>query len=277
MDISLIDEAKKRVGNKSMELQNIIGKLHNQSSLVEKKKRELQEKNDEVQELKNILSRKIEKAKEKKYKDVSDEIYNLEKRLEDIVKEIEKNISLSKSDNREDKVEALKNIQSLRKNLSDGIPKTPPKVSSGPIEVGDSVKLIEGSSVGIVESINGKDVKVNFGSMHLNIKKNKLIKIKADKKNKIDMEQTTSIPVSKINSTEIDIRGKTSDDVPFIVDDFLDELRRLGESSGFIIHGKGTGVLAQSVWRYLRRNNRIKSFRVGTPKEGGHGVTVVEL
>ncbi len=277
LDISLIDEAKKRVGNKSMELQNIIGKLHNQSSLVEKKKRELQEKNDEVQELKNILSRKIEKAKEKKYKDVSDEIYNLEKRLENIVKEIEKNISLSKSDNREQKVKALKNIQSLRKNISENLPKTSPKVSSGPLEVGDSVKLIEGSSVGIVESINGKDVKINFGSMHLNIKKNKLIKVKVDKKDKFNPEQNTSIPVSKINSTEIDIRGKISDDVPFLVDDFLDELRRLGESTGFIIHGKGTGVLAQSVWRYLRGSRRIKSFRIGTPKEGGHGVTVIEL
>jgi DNA mismatch repair protein MutS2 len=277
LDIDLIDEAKKRVGSKSIELQNIIGKLHNQSSFVEKQKRELQMKNDEVQELKSTLQRKIEKLKVKKYEEVSEEIYKLEKKLEDIVKEIEQNINLSKSDDRKEKVKALKNIQKLRKNITVENIESSPKIVSGKIDVGDHVKLIDGSSVGIVEKINGNDIWVKFGSMNLNIKREKLLKIeKAENKND-DKSQFISIPPSKISNNEIDIRGKISDEVPFIVEDFIEDLRRTGESEGFIIHGKGTGVLAQSVWRFLRRNQKIKSFRVGTPKEGGHGVTVIQL
>lgn len=277
LDIDLIDEAKKRVGSKSIELQNIIGKLHNQSSFVEKQKRELQMKNDEVQELKSTLQGKIEKLKVKKYEEVSEEIYKLEKKLEDIVKEIEQNISLSKSDDRKEKVKALKNIQKLRKNITVENIESSPKIVSGKIDIGDHVKLIDGSSVGVVEKINGNDIWVKFGSMNLNIKREKLLKIEKTENKNDDKSQFISIPPSKINNNEIDIRGKISDEVPFIVEDFIEDLRRTGESEGFIIHGKGTGVLAQSVWRFLRRNQRIKSFRVGTPKEGGHGVTVIQL
>ena len=40
---------------------------------------------------------------------------------------------------------------------------------------------------------------------------------------------------------------------------------------------KGTGALRKRVAEYLKKNPRIKSFRLGEWNEGGGGVTVVEL
>ena len=44
-----------------------------------------------------------------------------------------------------------------------------------------------------------------------------------------------------------------------------------------IIHGKGTGALRERVAEMLRKDTRVKNFRLGAWNEGGAGVTVAEL
>jgi DNA mismatch repair protein MutS2 len=44
-----------------------------------------------------------------------------------------------------------------------------------------------------------------------------------------------------------------------------------------IIHGKGTGALRELVNEMLRKDTRVKGFRLGAWNEGGSGVTVVDL
>lgn len=61
------------------------------------------------------------------------------------------------------------------------------------------------------------------------------------------------------------------------VDNFIDELVLAGVNRAEIVHGKGTGRLAKGIWEHLRKDPRVKDFRLGTPQEGGTGVTVVEL
>ncbi len=44
-----------------------------------------------------------------------------------------------------------------------------------------------------------------------------------------------------------------------------------------VIHGKGTGVLRETVAEYARADRRVKSFHLAAAYEGGSGVTVLEL
>jgi DNA mismatch repair protein MutS2 len=44
-----------------------------------------------------------------------------------------------------------------------------------------------------------------------------------------------------------------------------------------IIHGKGTGALRDRVGEMLRKDTRVREFRLGAWNEGGAGVTVAEL
>jgi DNA mismatch repair protein MutS2 len=44
-----------------------------------------------------------------------------------------------------------------------------------------------------------------------------------------------------------------------------------------LIHGKGTGALKAALWRMLKGDGRISSYRIGQYGEGDGGVTVVEL
>jgi DNA mismatch repair protein MutS2 len=44
-----------------------------------------------------------------------------------------------------------------------------------------------------------------------------------------------------------------------------------------IIHGKGTGALRQRVGEMLDADARVGEYRMGAPREGGAGVTVVNF
>ena len=44
-----------------------------------------------------------------------------------------------------------------------------------------------------------------------------------------------------------------------------------------IIHGKGTGALRARVEEMLRKDTRVRGFRLGAWNEGGAGVTMAEF
>jgi DNA-nicking Smr family endonuclease len=76
---------------------------------------------------------------------------------------------------------------------------------------------------------------------------------------------------------EIDLRGKTGDEAWLLVDKYLDTAVLAGFHTVRLIHGKGTGALKVALWKYLKADKRIGSFRIGQYGEGDGGVTVVEL
>ena len=76
---------------------------------------------------------------------------------------------------------------------------------------------------------------------------------------------------------EVDLRGKTGDEAWSVVDKYFDDAAIAGFHTVRLIHGKGTGALKNALWAYLRRDGRVKSFRIGQFGEGDGGVTVVEL
>ena len=44
-----------------------------------------------------------------------------------------------------------------------------------------------------------------------------------------------------------------------------------------IVHGKGTGALRQGVWKHLAHHPAVQRYDFAEAREGGDGVTVVEL
>ena len=84
----------------------------------------------------------------------------------------------------------------------------------------------------------------------------------------------------KVNSAvnnRCDLRGKTGEEAIEALDLFIDRALLDGLGEATLIHGKGTGVLRSRVQQYLKKNKRIKSFRLGVYGEGEDGVTIVEF
>jgi DNA mismatch repair protein MutS2 len=78
-------------------------------------------------------------------------------------------------------------------------------------------------------------------------------------------------------ATEIDLRGQRVGDIDDLVMQALDAAVRADLKSLRIIHGKGTGALRARVTEMLRKDTRVKSFRIGAWNEGGAGVSIAEF
>jgi len=76
---------------------------------------------------------------------------------------------------------------------------------------------------------------------------------------------------------EVDVRGMRVDEIDDVVMRALDAAVRADLRELRIIHGKGTGALRDRVGEMLRKDTRVKSFRLGAWNEGGTGVTVAEF
>jgi DNA mismatch repair protein MutS2 len=76
---------------------------------------------------------------------------------------------------------------------------------------------------------------------------------------------------------ELEIRGLTTDEALPLVERHLDLAFRAGLRQLRIVHGKGAGILRRAVRDLLASHPLVKSYRPGDPREGGEGVTIVEV
>ena len=79
------------------------------------------------------------------------------------------------------------------------------------------------------------------------------------------------------SSHRLDIRGHTVEEGVEKLNAFLENMFVKNQKIVYVVHGKGTGRLAEGIWDFLNNDPRIASFRIGKPKEGGTGVTVIDL
>jgi dsDNA-specific endonuclease/ATPase MutS2 len=75
----------------------------------------------------------------------------------------------------------------------------------------------------------------------------------------------------------LDLHSFRPDEVPDLVRDYLDEAYLHGLRQVRLIHGRGTGVLRQTVRNLLARDDRVESFGDAPPESGGWGATWVRF
>ena len=81
------------------------------------------------------------------------------------------------------------------------------------------------------------------------------------------------IPITDI----FDLHSVPPRDVEAVVEEYLEEARRLGLKALRIIHGRGIGVQREVVRGILRRTSFVAAFRDSPLEAGGWGATVVTL
>ncbi len=150
-----------------------------------------------------------------------------------------------------------------------------------PVRVGDVVRIRGLNLQGVVQSIDDADgeAAVIVGDARFSLDVSRLTPIEGG------IVPEEPLPARSINydleptvmSNELHIRGMRADEAAVSVEEFLDKALRNGADSVRIVHGKGRGVLRQSVQETLDRNSLVKSYRYADRQEGGIGVTVVEL
>lgn len=153
-----------------------------------------------------------------------------------------------------------------------------PKVKDKAIEVGDFVRMRSGGSTGKVESINKKEAVVVMGIMRITVKLRELLQAGEP----LDIRTKKGIDLDVVKSSaqfesKLDIRGMRREDALSTLELFVDNAIISNTTILRIIHGKGNGVLRIAVKQKLREYDDVTNIYHPEPKEGGDGVTLVEM
>ena len=157
---------------------------------------------------------------------------------------------------------------------------------SGPLQVGEKVRIKANGMVGEVAIVSDKAVTVIIGNIKSKMPLDKVERITSNEyKSAVKaapkpVTQTTSMDSSiserKLNfKMELDVRGQRVNEALDNVMHHIDDAIMLNVSSVRIIHGKGTGALRDEIQRFLRATPGVVSAKDESVQLGGSGVTVV--
>ena len=162
------------------------------------------------------------------------------------------------------------------------------------ITTGDTVRIIGLTSVGTVESIDGKMATVIFGGMKTKMRIERLEHAEMPKNDKTKSEERNAaiagsyanvsndtrnvIDNRKLNfKQDIDVRGMRGDEAINAVTYFIDDAILVGMSRVRILHGTGNGILRQLIRQYLGTIPNVSHYHDEHVQFGGSGITVVDL
>ena len=294
---AVIDKAKEKTGENTVNFDKIITELALQS-------RRLRDERNEIQRLKKDLSQKITQYKterEKLLKNQKQIINNtkqeFEKKLADLNKTLEntiKEIRTQKPDNQrikqlrkrlQDKHSDLKkditnkqtridnDIQKLKKN------KHKDKKIAGKIEEGDTVEIIKNGLKGEVEEIKDEMAMLRIGHMRTFVKLTELRKIASSSKKKqtvkVNIELAEDSPKNFVFG--IDVRGKSVDEALQRITKYIDNAIIADAREVKILHGTGNGILRTAIRQYLKTIDEVEWFGDEDIRLGGAGITVVKF
>ena len=289
-DIAALEKSRKEILNRAKTQAEEIIKESNRR--IENAIREIREKQAEKEETKRIRqelatyeaglldgskTHKAETSNKKKIKSsglLSDD--DFQKKVDKIKsrKERHEQHLKEKAGKQQAAAEALKNA--VRKQQGSGV-----------IIVGDSVRIKGLTTVGKVESIEGKQANVIFGGMRTKMAVSRLehvdtATIQSEQKQfqAYNYSRETRETIDKHRNQfrqELDVRGMRADEALNQVQYFIDDAILVGASQVRILHGKGNGILRQLIRQYLGSVPNVKSYRDEHVQFGGAGITVVEL
>ena len=170
----------------------------------------------------------------------------------------------------------LERLEREEANLQRSHAKAPVPGALQPPEEGDSVAVASlDGRVGRLLEKRGKEALVAVGEVKMTFPMKSLTRVQPEH-GKTPVVWRGDLPEIEVK-TEVDVRGHRWDEAEGALLQALDSAIRADLRSLRIIHGKGTGALRELVNEMLRKDTRVKGFRLGAWNEGGTGVTVVDL
>ena len=291
----IIKEAKTHLTEQEESFEDLITDLENSRTTIEKEREEIDRYKQEIQTLKKRLEQKqdkldnsreaiLRKANEEARAILQDAKDYADTTMRNFNKFGKANISAKEMEQERDKLR--KKLSGVEKNLTLKTEKKPKKeLKAKDLKIGDSVKVLSMNLKGTVSTLpNDKgNLYVQMGILRSQVNNTDLELIEepgvtgpglgkgTGGSGKIKMAKSASV------SMELNLLGKTVDEAIAELDKYLDDAYLAHVPSVRIVHGKGTGALRKGVHTYLRRNKRVKSFRLGEFGEGDAGVTIVVL
>ena len=293
------ESKRQTIHQREKQMEQTIAKYESEiSDLAKSRKEVLAKAKERAEELFKESNKKIENViREIREKQAEKEET---KKLRDSLRDFKEGISDMDKQAEDDKI-ARKMAQILRrkenkKNRKKGDPSssgqdkdntsaaTTLSTVSAPLKEGDTVRIKGTTSVGKIESIQGKNATVIFGDLRSTTSLKKLEHATAPKREEprpfmtVGRQTRETIDEKKLNfKQDLDVRGMRGDEALNAVMYFIDDATLVGMSRVRILHGTGTGILRQLIRQYLATVPAVTSYRDEHVQFGGAGITVVDL
>jgi DNA mismatch repair protein MutS2 len=181
---------------------------------------------------------------------------------------------------RTDAVRAIREAQD--EALRDVAPAAEPSAPALALVAGTRVRLRTLGVTGNVLSLGDHgDAEVAVSGKRLRVPREELVAVAANGPDRgRDRHSSGSSSVQSSGTpaaAEINLVGLTVDEALPRVDKLLDQAALADRREVRVIHGFGQGTLRRAVAGLLDGHPHVAAFRAGGPREGGGGVTVVEL
>ena len=254
---------------------------------IEKEKEKIQRNSNQIELLRKSLERDNSKLTAEAESIVSDAklkarniLIDAKEEANEIIKELNKSsITTQNANSMRNKLNSsIANLSQKDNNITN-IPSK--KLEAKDISIGLEVMCNNLHSTGTILSMPNRsnEVKVQIGNLTMNINISNL-SVLTDIEHKKTPNGTVSFSntlKSQNVASEINVIGLNVDQAIPIVDKYLDDCYMSNLESVRIVHGKGTGKLRDGIHSFLKKNSRVKSYRMGIYGEGETGVTVVYL
>ena len=262
------EQAEELLSESNKKIENAIREIRETQAEKEAARRIREELNTFKQEITDIDSKANDEAIDRKIKQIQERKERREKR-------------------RQEKAEKSAAAKPVKTETA--------SAPSAALAVGDYVRIKGLTSVGTIESLDGKMATVIFGGMKTKMRAERLEraeaprqqeKTKAEERNaqiagsyaNVSNDTRNVIDNRKLNfRQDLDVRGMRGDEAINAVTYFIDDAILVGMSRVRILHGTGTGILRQLIRQYLATVPNVRNYRDEHVQFGGAGITVVDL
>ncbi len=267
------EQAEELLRESNRKIENVIREIREQQAEREATRRAREELESFKQEVSDIDTRQSDEVIERKMQQIQERKRRKEERRSE------------KRKKESDKAAAAQSGTAASAQTSTPSPQ---------LVVGSTVRIIGLTSIGTIESIDGKMATVVFGGMRSKLRLERLEaakepvkgQSKAEERNaqivgsygSLSDETRQAIDSRKLNfRQDLDVRGMRGDEAIQAVTYFIDDAILVGMSRVRILHGTGGGILRQLIRQYLRTVPNVLSCRDEHVQFGGAGITVVDL
>jgi DNA mismatch repair protein MutS2 len=274
---SIVDFAKKMIGNVHVEFHSLLAELKDRRLYYESALHELESRRIEYEEKEKSLRDRFLQADaqtdeilEKAYRDAQEVVLSTKRHMHELLDEVK----------REKKQKTLKSVEKTQREIKEKLAsfRKEPVLSIDEIRKGDVVfvrSLGYDATVDNVDKLHSR-LRVKTGKMDIEVSVSD-VSLKKDK-----LPEKAFIDHGLVD-TEISIHSKLNiiglrvDEAISDVERFLNQAALADLEEVTIIHGVGTSALMKAVHKHLDGHPLIKKYRSSDQSEGGRGVTVVKM
>lgn len=286
LDEEIVERARAMVSPEDLRAEDLLEEIHHQRDMARQDRVETEQARERAQALEAELARRLGEIDDERVDllerarlEAGAEVEAVQEQLGDL----RRRLSIAAQP-----LEALEAVESEIETLEDQItepvsrPTADINLPARSIRPGDRVRLHSINATGVVTDLSPKQAEVQIGRLRIRTRLDELTPLGEDEpapeyRRSETRESSVRKGIAPAPPLELDLRGHT-------VDEGLEELERRLDAAYLagmpfvrVIHGKGTGRLREAIRQALHGNPYVASFEPGKAREGGDGVTVVQL